>query len=160
MMSDYLRFGKPISKRNGLLLTGFLILFFLAMRALGLAHEYYLRVFNAVILMLVIGLSILRYRSSLKEERYGSFFDLYKLALRTSFIGVATFSVFLAFYLDLIDPTFMMEIQEQESPGPYMSPISAAGIVFIEGFGSSFIFSYLVIQLLKKPTVQFESQEA
>lgn len=160
MMSDYLRFGKPISTKNGLLLALFLSTFFLAMRGLGLAHEYYLRVFNAIILMMIIAHSILRYRGQLEIEQYGSFFNLYKIALRTAFIGISIFSVFLAFYLDLLDPAFMQEIKDLESPGPYMSPITAAGIVFIEGFGSSFVFSYLTIQLLKKPTVELKSSEA
>ena len=160
MMSDYLRYGLSISRKNGLFLAAFLTVFFLAMRALGLAHEYYLRVFNALILILLIGRGILSYRSKLEDKHYGTFFDLYRISLRTAFIGVALFSVFLAIYLDQIDPAFMQEIQEVESPVPFMSPVMAAGIVFIEGFGSSLIFSYLVIQFLKKPTVEFNTEKA
>lgn len=160
MMSDYLKYGKSISKNKGLFLAAFLILFFLSMRSLGMAHEYYLRVFNAVIMMIVIGVGILRYRSKLEDEHYGSFFDLYKIALRTSFFGISIFTVFLALYLDIIDPAFMMEIKQEESVSPYMSPITAAGIVLIEGLGSSLVFSYLVIQLFKKPSIEFEGQKA
>ena len=48
----------------------------------------------------------------------------------------------------------MNELRTMESASPYLSPVSAAGIVFIEGFGSAFIISYMAIQLLKKPTVE------
>ncbi len=151
-MSNYSMHGLRVSRNMGLMLGGFLLLFFLSMRGLGLAHEYYLRVFNAVIMLIIMGLGIKQYRAYLDEENYGSFFDLYKICLRIAFIGIASFSVFLVIYLDIIDPVFMQELEQLESPVPYLSPVMASAIVFIEGMGSALVFSYLLIQLMKKPS--------
>lgn len=48
----------------------------------------------------------------------------------------------------------MQELLGQESASPYLSPVTAAGIVIIEGLGSAFVLSYMAIQLLKKLTVE------
>ncbi len=153
-MDNFKRYGLRISRNYGIALGLFLTAYFLVMRLVGLGHEYYLRVFNALILFMVIHQVITKYRNSMQEERYGTFIEHFKVAMRTAFIGIASFSVFLALYLDLMDPTFMGEIAEMESASPFISPVSAAGIVFIEGFGSAFVISYMAIQLLKKPTVE------
>jgi hypothetical protein len=46
----------------------------------------------------------------------------------------------------------MQELEQLESPVPYLSPVMASAIVFIEGMGSALVFSYLLIQLMKKPS--------
>ena len=153
-MDNFKKHGLRISRNYGIALGLFLSGFFLVMRLVGLGHEYYLRVFNALILFMVIHQVITKYRNYLEFEQYGTFIEHFKLAMRTAFIGIASFSVFLALYLDLLDPMFMNELRTMESASPYLSPVSAAGIDFIEGFGSAFIISYMAIQLLKKPTVE------
>ncbi len=156
-MEDLKIQGFRISRNYGIALGVFLSAYFLVMRLVGLGHEYYLRVFNALILFMVIHQVITKYRKSMNHERYGSFIEHFKIAMRTAFIGIASFSVFLALYLDVIDPVFMQELRDMESASPFLSPVSAAGIVFIEGLGSSFVISYMALQLLKKPTIEMKT---
>tara|TARA_R110002050_G_scaffold43127_3_gene103630 strand:- start:2342 stop:2824 length:483 start_codon:yes stop_codon:yes gene_type:complete len=159
-MDQFNQHGLRISRKNGLFLASFLIAYFLIMRVLGLGHEYYLRLFNGLILILMMRQGIIAYRRFLEEEKYGSSFDFFRLNLRTAFIGIAVFTVFLAIYLDIIDPAFMAELKEQENANPFLSPVSAAGIVFIEGLGSAFVLSYLVVQAMKKRTIELQKQSA
>jgi hypothetical protein len=149
-MTEFDKNWRTIPNRYGIGLMLALIGYFLLMRALGLGHEYFLRAFNGVILFAILYGVIQEYKQ-MSSPKYERFFNLFKIAMRTAFIGVAGFSVFIAFYLDLLDPVFMEELLQIENP--LLSPITAAGIVFIEGFGSSFVLSYLAIQLSKKSTV-------
>ncbi len=150
--------GLRISRKNGLLLGVLLIAYFLLMKVIGLGHNYYLRAFNAVLVLLMMQQGVKAYRQNLESEKYGTFFELFKLTMRTAFIGISIFSVFLAFYLDLLNPAFMAEIKTMESTSPYLSPVSVVGIVFIEGFGSAFVLSYLLIQAVKKRTVELKPE--
>lgn len=156
-MDNFKKHGLRISRNYGIALGLFLSAFFLVMRLAGLGHEYYLRVFNALILFMVIHQVITKYRNTLEEEQYGTFLDHFKLSIRTAFIGIASFSVFLALYLDLLDPAFMQELIDLESASPFLSPVTAAGIVFIEGLGSAVVLSYIAIQFRKKPTVELSN---
>jgi len=153
-MNHFKEHGLRISRKNGLLLGALLIAYFLIMRAVGLGHNYYLRAFNAVLVIFMMYQGIKSYRQFLESEKYGTFFELFKLTMRTAFIGISVFSVFLAIYLDLIDSAFMSEIAIMEGTSPYLSPVSVVGIVFIEGLGSAFVLSYLLIQATKKKTVE------
>lgn len=159
-MSSFSLHGLRISKRIGISLAALLIIFFLSMQGLGLAHEYYLRVLNALIMLPAMAWGIIQYRKYLDQENYGSFFDLYKICLRIAFIGISLFSVFLLVYLDFIDPDFMQSIAKLESPIPYLSPVMATAIVFFEGMGSALVFSYLIIQLFKKPSGVLKAEKA
>lgn len=153
-MDHFKEHGLRISRKNGLLLGALLIAYFLLMKAFGLGHNYYLRAFNAVLVLLMMQQGIKAYRQFLESEKYGTFFELFKLTMRTAFIGISVFSVFLAVYLDILDPNFMAEIATMESTSPFLSPVSVVGIVFIEGLGSAFVLSYLLIQAMKKKTVE------
>jgi len=157
-MDHFKQHGLRISRNNGLLLAALFITYFLIMRSLGLAHIYYLRAINALFLLLMMRQGISAYRKKITDEKYGTFFDLFKLSMRTAFIGLAIFSVFLAVYLDALDPAFMSEIATMESTSPFLSPVSVVGIVFIEGIGSAFVLSYLLIQAMKKRTVELGSE--
>jgi len=114
---------------------------------------YWLRAFNAIILFLTLKTAISEYKK-ISGEGYEEFFNYFKISMRTALIGIAGFAVFVAIYLDQIDPVFMEEVRTVENLSPYLTPVTAAGIVFIEGFGSSFLCSYLAIQLLKRSTIE------
>lgn len=132
-----------------------LIGYFMLMHLIGQEHNYWLRAFNAVILFAFVFKSIRVYQKGLKNETYDSFINFFKIAMRTAFIGISLFTVYIALYLDIINPVFMEELRTLERLSPNLTPIQAAGIVFIEGFGSAFLVSYISIQLLKKRS--FES---
>lgn len=153
-MSRFDKYWRKIPNKYGIILMAALIGYFLIMRLLGVGHEYWLRVFNAVILFFCIRGAIKAYKVRTSARFYEEFFDFFKIGMRTGFIGIAGFTAFVAIYLDVIDPVFMTEVRELETLSPYLTPVTAAGIIFIEGFGSSFICSYLAIQIMKRSTVE------
>lgn len=142
-----------ISRRNGVIMVLALIVFFILMRVVGLGHNYWLRGLNIIIVFATVGGAIKSFKN-LSDGAYEEFFDLFKVGLRTSVIGIGLFAIFLIIYLGFIDPAFMDELQQFESFGGVISPISIAFLIFLEGMGSSFVCSYLAIQLLKSRTVE------
>lgn len=74
-MDNFKKHGLRISRNYGIALALFLSGFFLVMRLVGLGHEYYLRVFNALILFMVIRQVITKYRNTLKYEENGTFLE-------------------------------------------------------------------------------------
>jgi hypothetical protein len=144
---------RSVSTKYGLLLFGAFSVYFLLMRFAGLGHEYWLRGLNIIWLLLAIFGTIraLKNKQGSLAENFATYF---RGAIRTSFIGIGLFAIILAVYLDLIDPSFMAELQEYESFGGLISPISVSFLIFFEGMCSSLICSYIVIQLMKRKTVE------
>ena len=160
MMSDEMYQLKRISNRTGVVLVAMLIAFFLLMNSLGLGHNYWLRSLNFVFVFAMIYSSIRSFKLSSSREYYEEFFDLFKIGMRTSLIGIGIFSVFLIAYLGILDPVFMEELRQYESMGAVISPISVAFLIFLEGMGSSFVCTYMAIQLQKSRTVEMEVESA
>jgi len=152
-MSTFDKYWRKIPNRYGYILFALLTVYFLAMRFAGLGHVYWLRATNLVIVFFIIRASILNYKKNSDASYYESFFDFFKIAIRTAFIGIGLFAIFMALYLDQVDLAFMEEIRTVEKISPYISPVSAAFLIFIEGMGSAFVCSYLAIQILKNRTV-------
>lgn len=153
-MSNFDKAWRKIPNRYGVILMLSLIGYFLLMRVSGLGHVYWLRALNALILFGMLWAAIKRYKNSSDASPYNDFFNYFKISMRTALIGIAGFAVFIAIYLDILDPGFLEEVKEQEQLSPYLTSVTAAGIIFIEGFGSAFVCSYLAIQVLKRRTVE------
>lgn len=158
-MSEFDKYWRKLPNRYGLFLFGLLMAYFFISLALGLAHEYWLRAFNFLFLFGTLWAVVKRYKKETSSSYYEEFFDFFKISMRTAIIGIGLFAIFIAFYLDLINPQFLVEMKEIEQLSPYLTPISAAAILFIEGVGSSFVCSYLVIQILKSKTVEKPAKE-
>jgi len=153
-MNDFNYYWRKIPNKQGLLMFAGLTVFFLLMRAFGLAHSYWLRALNIFVVFFFIRQAIMGYHKKIKASYYEDFFDYFKIGIRTSFIGIGAFAVFLAVYLDLIDPAFMEELQDQESFGGLITPVSVSFLIFLEGMASSFVCSYAIIQIKKSRTVE------
>lgn len=145
---------KGIAIKHGIYLMLGLIGFFLLMLATGLAHVYWLRVLNAFILYFIVQAAIKNFKSRSRASYYEDFLDFFRVGMITGIIGIIGFVVFIALYLDVINPAFMEEVRTIEKLSPYLTPITAAGIVMIEGIGSTFICCYLAIQYQKRSTVE------
>ncbi len=153
-MSNFDIHWRKIPRTYGLILFGLFTLYFLLMRTVGLGHEYWLRSLNIVWLLLGVFGAIRAYKKNSTASVFDEFFDYFKIAMRTSLIGIGLFAIFLALYLDLLDPAFMADLQEYESFGGLISPVSVSFLIFFEGMASAFVCSYLAIQLLKTRTVE------
>lgn len=153
MMSDLKFQLRRISKRNGLILAVVLAAFFLIMRAVGLGHNYWMRSLNFIFVFAAILASIKGFKKASGKPYYEEFFDLFKVGIFTSLVGIGIFSIFLVVYLGFIDVAFMDELQKYESFGGLINPVSVAFLIFLEGMGSSFICAYVAIQIQKSRTV-------
>lgn len=133
---------------------GGLTAFFLIMRLVGLAEIYWLRAFNFVIVLIFLRNSIVSYKHESNTTYYDDFTDMFRIGVRTSFIGIGLFAVFLALYIDQIDKPFMASLAVKESFGGQITAVSAAFIVFVEGMVSALAGSFVLIQLFKAKTVE------
>lgn len=140
---------KSITIRNGLIMFVFLTAYFLVMRLLGLGHNYWLRSLNILIVFGMIMNTLKVYKKRTGREYYEEFFDLFRVGISTSLVGIGLFSIFLLAYLGVIDPTFMQEIQAYRSETGLITPFMMSVLIFLEGMGSAFICVYLGVQLEK-----------
>lgn len=153
-MSSFDKLSRTIPTKNGLFMFGGLTAFFLIMRLVGLAEIYWLRAFNFVIVLIFLRNAIVSYKNESNTTYYDDFTDMFRIGVRTSFIGIGLFAVFLALYLDQIDKPFMASLAVKESFGGQITAVSAAFIVFVEGMVSALAGSFVLIQLFKAKTVE------
>ncbi len=125
--------------------TGF-IGFFIVMNLLGLGGEVWLRAVNGIIL----ALSILMILRSVQQQNHGNFDFLLglRLGLRITLISVIPFSLFMFLSLTL-NNDLLLYIQDNSWFGAYITPVSAAGMLCIEGIASGFIMSYIYMMRFK-----------
>ncbi|MGK7389236.1 MAG: DUF4199 domain-containing protein [Candidatus Cyclobacteriaceae bacterium M2_1C_046] len=123
------------------------IAFFILMRLLGLAQILELRSLNFLILFAGIFLAI-RYES-MKNPDFAYFTGL-ATGIATAGISLIIFCVFLAIYLDLIDPAFMQQIKEHEMFGHLLNPYIASVAILFEGALSGVLISFILMQYFKK----------
>ncbi|MEO1052323.1 MAG: DUF4199 domain-containing protein, partial [Bacteroidota bacterium] len=125
-----------------------LSLYFLLIKMIGLVHVAELRVFNALIMFVVIYKAIKEAKMKLPEFNYLKGIGA---GVLTAFVGSLIFSVFGFFYLTVLEPDFINDIQANEFFGLYMNKYGASFQIFIEGSASGCLMSYTVMQYLKNP---------
>ncbi|MEN7550113.1 hypothetical protein AAG747_19495 [Rapidithrix thailandica] len=129
--------------------------YFLLMKLVGLVHIVELRAFNGAILGSGIWLAInhLIHHPSAKFDYYHGF----RVGVITAFSGVIMFSIFMFFYLRIIDQAFLMQIKEQEAFGQYLNPYIIAVTLIIEGSFSGFIMTFAIMQFKKSKAGKFHA---
>ncbi|HAD97152.1 MAG TPA: hypothetical protein DCG19_07075 [Cryomorphaceae bacterium] len=153
-MSTFDKNWRTIPTTHGLAMLGLLAAYFLIMRFVGLGHVYWLRALNILFVYFVLRSALRTYRQRSQASYYEDFSDYFRIAVRTAFVGIGLFSVFLAIYLDQLDTTFMQEILTEENISPYLTAVSAAVLIFIEGMTSALACGYILIQVMKARTVE------
>lgn len=142
---------KNIELRNGVFTTLGLISFFFLMRAMGLVEIIELRVLNIFIMGAGVYLTVRRVR--LDDEHFNYLKGIWS-GLVVAGLSALMFSVFIFFYLRLIDPAFMESLIQTEHFGEYLNPYSVATTIFIEAAFSGFFLSYASMQYLKKRAIK------
>ncbi|MGB0176297.1 MAG: DUF4199 domain-containing protein [Owenweeksia sp.] len=153
-MSTFDKNWRTVPTTHGLVMFGLLAVYFLVMRFAGLGHVYWLRALNILFVYFVLRSALRTYRKRSNASYYDDFTDYFRIAARTAFVGVGLFAVFLAIYLDQLDTAFMQELITEENLSPYLSPVSAAVLIFIEGMTSGLACAYILIQIMKARTVE------
>lgn len=162
---------RSIVLRYGLNMAFGFIVYFLVMHLFNLSHNYNYRIYNVVIQLACILMAMLAYKNLYPAE-FGQFTGV-SMGLITSIIGVSSFAFFQFLFLAL-SPDFMAELKQAapsitqdleshlgiaskvsdsgsellQKVATYLTPMTSAFIVLIEGLIAGLILSYLVMRVL------------
>ncbi|MDX1476977.1 MAG: DUF4199 domain-containing protein [Saprospiraceae bacterium] len=137
---------RAIAIRYGMMMFVCLLAYFLLMQWVGLAENFQLRILNGVIHLAFITVALNRYRRDFPDE--WNYLSAVATGVITSVVAIALFAIFQIVYLSLNDD-FMAYLQENvNSVGQYLTPVTAALIVLVEGLAVSVIGSYIVMRIL------------
>jgi hypothetical protein len=131
----------------GLGLFAGLTAFFLCMKAFGLHQILAFRFLNFVFM---VGALLIAYFSYMKKFDYKGirFLTGIKMGIHINLLGTFLFALFMFGYL-YYDADFMRYIQENGEFGEYLTPMRAAGGVFMEGFATGAILTFSLMLLFK-----------
>ena len=125
-----------------------LIVYFLAMRVIGQETNIWLRLLNFFILG--AGVYMLFKKMFGKKHTHYSYFDGLKMGVVLTATAVATFVIFLALYVNFVDPTFISVLENSQIWGNQLKIEEAAFAILIEGLASGVVISFTGMQLFKK----------
>lgn len=140
---------KRIAIKYGLIMLAGFVVFFLIMRMAGLAENTYLRVFNGVIHLTMMGLAIHSYRSW-KPETVNNYVSGVAMSFYTSAFGVAGFGLFMMIFLSF-DAELMAAVNAQvplHTSKTGFNPITAGAMVIAEGIAITLIGSYIMTRII------------
>jgi hypothetical protein len=127
--------------------------YFLLMKIAGLVHILELRFLNAFIMFFGCYKAIRTTKDHVKPFRY---FKGLGAGSLNALVSSSLFTLFGILYITVIDPAFMQELKQNEPLGLYFNKYVAIIQIFIEGIGSGFIFSFIIMQWMKKPRILSE----
>lgn len=137
-------FNNPnrIPESYGLRLAAGLILYFILMKALGLAHHVELRLLNLVILIAGIYFALKKFKTT--HQDHLNYFRALITGVATAAVGSLIFALFLFFYMK-VDSAMMQSIIDGEPMGRYLNPYMASFIVALEGVFSGLLVTFVLI---------------
>ncbi|OYX22732.1 MAG: hypothetical protein B7Z06_11250 [Flavobacteriales bacterium 32-35-8] len=124
-----------------------LIIYFLALKLIGLHNNPWFRIFNGPIMGYAIYVAIKNHKSASGTEfDYGSGF---KIGLSTGFIATVLFAAFMCIYMFYLDTAFTNNLLKNWfSDFDYGSGILVF-IILIEGLASTVVLTLTCMQLFK-----------
>jgi hypothetical protein len=138
---------------TGLLIAAGLIIYFLLMKAVGLAHVVGLRAFNLVILLGGLMLMYNYYRAHTKDKV--NYFPGIGLGAVAIAVSVVLFSGFMFIYFSQIDPGLLEEIRHRNPhTANILTPFTSAFEVACEGIGSGAMLVFSLMQYYKGDFLQ------
>jgi hypothetical protein len=135
----------------GIAMGGGLIAYFGFMNIFGLENNFYLRIFNFIIL--IAGVYPLLKKHIVKAEKKITYFEGFGMAFRATMTAVSLFIIFLAIYVKGINPGFVEVLEASKIWGTDISLAQAATGIFIEGMASAIVISFAWMQYFKPYTV-------
>jgi uncharacterized membrane protein len=131
-----------IPESYGLRIAGGLILYFIVMKLLGLAHHAELRLLNLLVLVVGVFFALKKFRQT--HEDHLNYFRALVTGVATSAIGSLVFALFLFIYMK-IDTVMMQAIIENEPMGRYLNAYMVSFIVALEGVFSGLLVTFIII---------------
>ena len=137
-------FNNPnrIAENYGLRIAGALIVYFIIMKILNLAHHAELRLLNLVILTAGIYMALKKFK--LTHTDHLNYFRGLIMGVATGGVASLAFGIFLFVYMQL-DSDMMQSIIENEPMGRYLNPYMSAFIVVLEGFFSGLLVTFVLL---------------
>lgn len=137
-------FNNPnrIPESYGLRIAAGLILYFVLMKILGLAHHAELRLLNLLILVAGVYFALKKFKNT--HEDHLNYFRALITGVATAAVGSLVFALFLFIYMKL-DSNMMESIREGEPMGRYLNAYMAAFIVALEGVFSGLLVTFVLI---------------
>jgi pheromone shutdown protein TraB len=133
---------------TGIIMCVSYIIYFLIMESLGLAIVPEYRIFNLVIQVTAIAISIKLFKTSAKGNF--SYLEGFAIGCFSSFISVMLFAGFFYIYLLKINPQLLPALMNSSSMlGKYVTPFSAAITIAVEGCIGGLIISFAFMQFFK-----------
>lgn len=145
-------FNNPnrIPENYGIKIAGGLILFFLLMKVVGLAHIYELRFLNVFIQVGGIFFALKKFKET--HDEHMNYFRALITGVATGAVSSVLFALFLFIYMS-VDSTFMQGIIENEPMGRYLNPYITAFMVALEGLFSGLLFTFIIINYVDTDNV-------
>lgn len=131
-----------------ILFTGQIIFFFIA-RAIGIAENNSLVIFNALLQLVIVYFAIREYRLSGKSSA-GHYLSGVGMGMYAVALGALAFSIFLFIYLSA-DPTYFNALEEDAAKGApheYLTPVVTISILFGEAIVIGIIGSYILTRII------------
>jgi hypothetical protein len=137
-------FNNPnrITESYGLRIAAALIVYFLLMRVIGLAHHVELRLLNLVILGIGVYFALRKFKES--HEGHLNYFRGLITGVTTAAIGSMVFALFLFIYMK-VDDSMMRAVIEQDRMGRYLNAYIAAFVVALEGVFSGLLMTFVLL---------------
>lgn len=132
----------PAAAFGGILL----ITFFLLIRLLGYESITALRFLNFVLLIPVIIYSIKKYINTIHGKSYLEALRVSAIAFAGSY---AILAMFMFFYLMVIDPAFMVYLNQTAVPGIKLNAFGVMALLLGEGCIGAVILSFVTLQYYK-----------
>lgn len=137
--------NKIVFRYGALLFIG-LMVYYLIMAMLGFSDRFDFRIFNAVIQVAVLYAAIRRYARTKPGEF--NYLSGTVIGVNTSVVGALPFAIFQMFNL-YFSPELLAAVSERAPViGPYVNPVSAGLIIFMEGLAVGVILSYIVMRIV------------
>lgn len=122
-----------------------LIVYFLVMYSVGLAHQVELRLLNLLILITGVYFALRKFKETHDDRLH--YFRALITGVSTAATGAILFAAFLFMFMTLNDG-LMSAIRENEPMGRFLNPYIASSIVALEGFFSGFLVTFIVINFV------------
>lgn len=142
---------KKLGIRVGILTSILMIAYFILMRVLNLVHIPELRYFNFVILFVGLFYAYWNYSRSNENILYLPGLGLGALTTASS---IMPFAAFLFIYFNHLEPNLLELLKNNTtiSFADYMTPLSVAGAIVMEGMSAGLIISFILMQYYKSRT--------
>ncbi|MCC9167619.1 DUF4199 domain-containing protein [Pontibacter harenae] len=150
---------EKIALKYGLMTAAALILYFLLMRLLSLAHVVELRYLNAVILAIGVVMALKGYRNRL--EGGIPYFKGIGSGVLTAITATLLFAVFMLLYVKALDDSFVDVLSAEELFGGRVEGtpgIVVFSVLMLEGVVSGFFISFIAMQWFKRRNHKLPNQ--